>query len=133
MAHEHKPQTEWNDHKVEVVIGRLLQIGVLLAATVVLIGGAWYLITKSGQPVTYHKFHEEIAGLRSITGVINGIKHGSSEAVMQAGILLLIATPIARVAFSIGAFAREKDMLYVVITLIVLSVLLYSLLGSGSS
>jgi uncharacterized membrane protein len=46
-------------------------------------------------------------------------------------LLLLIATPIARVAFAAFAFALEKDYMYVIITLIVLAVLLYSLLGSA--
>jgi len=42
------------------------------------------------------------------------------------GLLLLIATPIARVAFSIVGFALERDRMYVVFTLIVLAILLYS-------
>jgi len=46
-------------------------------------------------------------------------------------LLLLIATPIARVAFSVVGFAIERDRLYVIFTLIVLAVLLYSFLGSG--
>ncbi len=50
---------------------------------------------------------------------------------IQLGLLLLIATPIARVAFSVVGFAIERDRMYVVFTLIVLAILLYSLLGSG--
>jgi uncharacterized membrane protein len=46
-------------------------------------------------------------------------------------LLFLIATPIVRVAFSIVGFAMERDRMYVVFTLIVLAILLYSLLGSG--
>jgi uncharacterized membrane protein len=49
---------------------------------------------------------------------------------MQLGLLLLIATPIARVMFSAVAFAMERDRMYVGFTLIVLAVLLYSLFGS---
>ena len=55
--------------------------------------------------------------------------HG--QAIIQFGLLLLIATPVARVAFSAVAFASRGDYMYVVITLIVLAVLLYSLFGSG--
>jgi uncharacterized membrane protein len=50
---------------------------------------------------------------------------------MQLGLLLLIATPIARVAFSAVAFAIEGDKMYVLFTLIVFGVLLYSLFGSS--
>jgi uncharacterized membrane protein len=49
---------------------------------------------------------------------------------MQLGLLLLVATPIARVVFSAFGFWRERDYRYVFITLIVLGVLLYSLLKS---
>jgi len=50
--------------------------------------------------------------------------------VIQLGLLLLIATPVVRVAFSIFGFAKERDNAYAVFTLIEFSVLLYSLLGS---
>jgi uncharacterized membrane protein len=55
---------------------------------------------------------------------------GQSRSIMQLGLLLLIATPIARVIFSVFAFAIEGDRMYVIFTLIVLTVLLYSLFGS---
>jgi uncharacterized membrane protein len=47
---------------------------------------------------------------------------------VQFGLLLLIATPVARVAFSVFAFAMEKDFLYVGISALVLCVLLVSIL-----
>ena len=59
-----------------------------------------------------------------------GALHLSGGAIIQLGLLILIATPVARVAFSAVAFAIERDYLYVWITLFVLAVLLYSLLGS---
>jgi uncharacterized membrane protein len=57
--------------------------------------------------------------------------NGRGRGLIQLGLLFLIATPIARVAFSIVGFAIERDRMYVVFTLIVLAILLYSLLGSG--
>lgn len=54
-----------------------------------------------------------------------------SRGIIQFGVLLLIATPIIRVTFSVLAFARQRDRVYVVVTLIVLVVLLYSLTGGG--
>jgi uncharacterized membrane protein len=50
---------------------------------------------------------------------------------IQLGLLLLIATPIVRVALSIVGFTIERDYLYVGFTAVVLVILLYSLLGSG--
>jgi len=68
----------------------------------------------------------------SISGVIQSVINGRGRGLIQLGLLLLIATPIARVAFSVVGFAIERDRLYVGFTLIVLAVLLYSLLGSSA-
>ena len=46
---------------------------------------------------------------------------------IQLGVLLLIATPVARVVFSAWAFARQRDWTYVLVTLFVLAVLLFGL------
>jgi uncharacterized membrane protein len=62
---------------------------------------------------------------------LHSIIHERGRSLIQLGLLLLIATPIARVVFSIVGFAIERDRMYVAFTLIVLAVLLYSLLGSG--
>ncbi len=58
--------------------------------------------------------------------VATQIRHGRSQAIVMLGLLMLIATPVARVAFSIVAFALERDRLYVTITLVVLSLLIVS-------
>jgi uncharacterized membrane protein len=63
--------------------------------------------------------------------VIQSVRNGRGRGWIQLGLLLLIATPIARVVFSVAGFILERDRLYVTFTLIVLAVLLYSLLGSG--
>jgi uncharacterized membrane protein len=51
----------------------------------------------------------------------------SGRGVIQLGLLLLVATPVARVACSVVGFLRERDYVYVALTLIVLVVLIYSL------
>jgi uncharacterized membrane protein len=42
-------------------------------------------------------------------------------------LVLLIATPAARVALTLGAFIIQRDRLYIVTTSIVLALLLYGL------
>jgi uncharacterized membrane protein len=121
----------WDDHRMEVVVGQLLRYGVILSATVVLSGACIYLIRHAKEVADYHVFRGEPTEFRTIPGVINGVIHGRGRGFIQLGLLLLIATPIVRVAFSIAGFALERDRLYVLFTLIVLLVLLYSLLGSG--
>ena len=119
-----------NDQKMEVDIGHLLRTGVLIAAMVVFVGGVLYLNQNRGPRPDYATFHGVAAGLRSPAGVIRQLPTGDSNAIIQLGLLLLIATPIARVAFAAFGFSAEKDWLYVVISLIVLAVLTYSLLAS---
>jgi len=120
-------QSGWTDTQVETIMGRLLQIGVVLAATVVLIGGIIFLIRHGDEKVDLSQFHSEPAQFRSPGGIIEATTSLSARGIIQLGLLLLVATPIARVVFSVYAFQRQKDRLYIVFTLIVLTVLIFSL------
>jgi len=60
-----------------------------------------------------------------VRAIIHEMGPANCRAIIQFGLLLLIATPIARVAFSLVGFALERDRSYVVITSIVLAVLIY--------
>ncbi len=121
------PQRGLSEQSVEQIIGNLLRIGVLLAAAVVAIGGVIYLVRHGSQPVRYHEFQGEPDDLRNPVGVVRDAFSLQGRGMIALGLLLLVATPVARVIFSIFAFASERDWAYVVITLIVLAVLLYSL------
>jgi len=127
---EFKPQP-WRDRRMEVILGNLLRTGVMLSAAVVLWGACIYLHRHAREVASYKIFRGEPSDFRTIPGVIQSVRGGHGRGWIQLGLLLLIATPIARVAFSIVGFSIERDRLYVVFTLIVLAILLYSLLGSG--
>jgi uncharacterized membrane protein len=120
-----------DDRRIEIMVGNLLRAGVLLAGLVVVVGAGIYLSRHAMQNANFAVFHGEAAALRSLPAVMRGVFHLHGKSVIQLGLLLLIATPVARVAFSAIAFAIERDYMYVVVTLVVLGVLLYSLLGSG--
>jgi len=123
----------WTDKTIEEIVGTLLRVGVSLSAFVVAIGGAIYLARHGREPANYRVFHGEPSDLRSLSGIVRDAFHLRGRGIIQLGLLLLIATPVARVAFSIWGFAEEHDRLYMIFTGIVLIVLLYSLLGSGSA
>ncbi len=129
--HSFQPQP-WRDRRIEVVLGNLLRTGVLLSAAVVLCGACIYLVRHSHEPANYRVFRGEPSDLRTIPGVVRSVIKEQGRGLIQLGLLLLIATPIARVVFSVVGFAIERDRMYVAFTLIVLAVLLYSLLGSGT-
>ena len=120
-----------DDHRIEVMIGNLLRTGVLISATVVLLGGSIYLSRYGMQRTDFHTFRGEATALRTVPAIVKGAAHLHGKSIIQLGLLLLIATPIARVAFSVIGFVIERDYLYLALTLVVLTVLLYSLLGSG--
>jgi uncharacterized membrane protein len=109
------------------MIANLLRAGVLLSATVVLTGGVWLLLERGGARVDYHQFRPPAADLRSPVRVSEGLAHPNPQDLIQFGLLLLIATPVARVLLSLVAFIAERDRMYVLMTLIVLTVLAYSL------
>jgi uncharacterized membrane protein len=119
-----------NDERVEALIANLLRAGVLISALVVIGGAVPYLATHARAHVSYRTFRGEPDNLKSVPGIIHTAFSGDPLGIMQLGLLLLIATPIARVMFSAVAFAMEGDLMYVGYTLIVLAVLLYSLFGS---
>ena len=121
----------WTDERVDEIIGNLLRSGVILAAAVVLLGGGLYL-TQHGLTVPdYRVFHGEPADLRGVSGIVRDALALDGRGLIQLGLLLLLATPVARVTVSVLAFALQRDRTYVVVTLIVLAILLYSL-GSGA-
>jgi uncharacterized membrane protein len=120
----------WSDERIEIIIGNLLRAGVVLAAGVVLGGGILYVDKYGGQKPQYGVFHGEPTDLRNVSEVFHQAISLHSRGLIQLGLLILIATPVARVAFSVLAFAAERDWLYVVVTLIVLAILLYSLTGT---
>jgi uncharacterized membrane protein len=120
---------EEDQKKVEGFIGNLLRTGVVTAAIIVLVGGVLFLSGHATTGFSYHQFKGEPAQLRSVMGIFHDAVAMHSLGLIQLGILLLIATPISRVVFSVFAFAEERDWMYVSITLVVLALLLYSLLA----
>jgi uncharacterized membrane protein len=117
----------FGDAQMEMVMGLLLRLGVLLAATVVITGGVMYLADHSGARADYAKFVAKPIAVRHPAELVRP----DATAVLDLGILLLIATPICRVAFAVAAFTVERDWLYVGISVTVLTVLLWGMLRGG--
>ncbi len=109
-------------------IGWILQGGVLISALVIIIGllllptqpGGFSLERLLKFPQTLPEVGASLLALRP-------------QGIIALGLLLLIATPVLRVAVSVVTFAIEKDRKYVVITLIVLAILVFSIFYLGST
>jgi uncharacterized membrane protein len=116
-----------DDRRLEIIIGNLLRVGVLAAAALVFAGGVAYLAAHHHDHTSFHSFTPDGPSLRSVQGIVASAAHLNSLGLMQLGLLLLIATPVARVIMAVFGFALERDWLYVAVSIIVLAVLLASL------
>ena len=124
-----QPKAGWTDQQVEAIVASLLRAGVVLAAMVVALGGTIFLMRHGREFPQYAAFLGEPPELRTISGIVVRAASFHGRNIIQLGLLILIATPVVRVGFSVAAFALERDRLYVGITLLVLAVLLFSLAG----
>ena len=116
-----------DDSHLENIIGQLLRAGVLLSAAVVTVGGILYLVQFHAARTNFHDFVAGGPRLRTVQGILLSAAHLDSLGLMQLGLVLLILTPVARVAMAVLGFTLEKDRLYTVVSLIVLAVLVFSL------
>lgn len=119
-----------DDRSFAVWLGRVLRAGVIAAAIIVVAGGTVYLSKHGTSLPHYRVFRGEPADLRSIRGVLTDAADGSGRGLIQLGLLILIGTPIVRVLCSVAGFARERDWIYVAITIVVLGLLAYSLFAA---
>ena len=115
------------DKDIQLILGTLLRVGVISSMIVVFAGGLIYLFSNHSYLIDYAKFDRDKSGLSSIAAIFSGLMTMDGASIIQFGTLLLIFTPIARVVFSIFSFLIERDYLYVLIGLMVLSIILYSL------
>ena len=115
------------DKTIEKIMGNLLRYGVLISALVVMTGGIVYVFQHGFDIANYRKFVSEPKRLRDFSLILDGVIHGRGRSIIQFGVFVLIATPIARIVFSIIGYLLEKDYLYLVLTMIVLMIILLNL------
>jgi uncharacterized membrane protein len=106
----------------------LLRIGVIASAVIVALAGIVFVGQHHADSVSYSTFQMERSGLRTISGIFHSALSLRADAFIQLGLLLLIATPVARVALAAIGFYLENDRIYVAVSLIVLSILLFSII-----
>jgi uncharacterized membrane protein len=124
-----KAEQEIQDRKIELILGNLLRVGVITSASVVMLGAIIFIYKHGSEIPHYFRFYEQDFNLLSVKQMFEGVLSLHGFSIMQLGIFLLVATPVLRVIFSVVAFIYERDLMYVIFTIIVLSVLLYSLFG----
>jgi uncharacterized membrane protein len=130
---EHTPfrgQGAFKDADMQAIIGWILRIGVILSMGIVFIGGVLFVYRHGHSTPDYSTFKKGVPSFfNNIDGIVTGVFNFKAQAIIQAGIVLLIATPVIRVAFSAIGFIIEKDYLYTFITLLVLLIIIISMLS----
>ncbi len=114
------------DQLLEVAMGRMLRIGVTVAAAIVLIGGVLYLSQAGIAMPEYQHYHFVSTPYEHISTILAGVLRLDSKSIIQFGILLLIATPMCRVLLGLVGFSIMKDRLFAAVSAVVLIVLLLS-------
>ena len=117
--------------RMELVISNLLRAGVAISLVLIVIGT---IVTFARHP-EFLKSREELPGLvhpeavsiKSPGAIATGLRELSGQAIVTLGLLVLIATPMMRVAVSVVAFFLEGDRIYTLITLGVFCLLMLSL------
>jgi uncharacterized membrane protein len=115
---------------VHTAIVTVLRVGVVLSIAIMLVGMAVAYVHHPEQftssaalvALTSPKAHFQ----NTLPDVISGVRRGSGHAIVMAGLLVLIATPVARVALSVVVFVKVRDRIYAAITSVVLLILLIS-------
>ena len=118
---------------MNVIIGRVLRYGVLMSAAVTIVGTFGLLLSHGSLDtssfVNYNPGAIPHDGIDvSLSGLASGLASFAPFSWIELGVIFLIATPVSRVLISVFLFAAEKDRLYVVITAVVLTLLLFSML-----
>ncbi len=119
---------------MELWISHVLRVGVLVAAFIVVVGGAIFLIggPASGDPTSLHQLlNNDYANRTSIGSILHGVAGGNGTAIVDLGLLVLILTPVLRVAMTVLLFLLQKDWVFVLVTTIVLAILLFGLTGQS--
>jgi uncharacterized membrane protein len=129
--YKQRSRSGWTDEQVNRIISSLLRFGLILSAVLVIFGAAIYLARHGSEFISYSVFRGEPPNYRSLPGIVKEAVEFHGRGFILAGLILLMATPVARVAFSVLAFLRQRDFIYVTATLIVLFILLFSLVLGG--
>lgn len=119
-------------HPMELRISWVLRVGVTLAGAIVLLGLVWYFVQPPaggrGSLATLQDRHAAEIEV-SWTSIVDGIRHGDPLRIIELGLIVLILTPMTRVALMLVLFLMDRDRIFSLVTAIVLAVLLLGFLG----
>ncbi len=117
---------KFKDADMPLLIGRVLRAGVVISMSIVFVGGAVYLYRHGHSVADYREFKGVPRFVQYNLRLFREAFNLKGQAIIQIGIILLIATPVLRIIFSAIGFVLEKDYLYVGISILVLFIIFMS-------
>lgn len=109
-------------------MGLVLRVGVVAAAALVAAGGVAYLVEHAGAAARYHTFGAAQT-FSTPAAIVRSALAFDPIGIIALGLVVLVLTPVARMLFALGAFAIQRDRVYVTFSVIVLIVLSIGLTG----
>ncbi len=117
-------------HRVEILISNLLRLGVIVSLSLICIGTTISFMHHpeyvTSSSALSHLTEPSTAVPHTQRDIISGLRQGRGQAIVMLGLIVLIATPVMRVAISVLAFIYQRDRIYTLITLIVFGLLMLS-------
>jgi len=117
------------DTDIQSIIGHVLRWGTMVSIGVVFFGGIFFIYRHGHSIPDYKTFKGIPVFLQRSAALVAAALNFKGQAIIQLGVILLIATPILRVVFSTIGFALEKDYLYVAISLLGLLIISSSMMS----
>lgn len=115
---------------MEIVVSAVLQAGVIVSSVIILSGITLFFIHAHQAPALQNSYRRYSSANYSFPHTLAALKSsvfaGSGSGLIELGVLLLILTPVLRVATSILLFRRQRDRPMTLVTLFVLVVLIGS-------
>jgi uncharacterized membrane protein len=127
-------QSDARVRRLELAISYALRAGVLCSLALIVAGLA-LTVAQTPESSMHGSIQDALdSGKAPFTTwgeVIHSLRSGDGQALVMLGVLVLISTPVTRVAVSIGLFALQKDNVFVAITAVVFGLLILSFLLGG--
>jgi uncharacterized membrane protein len=120
---------------MNALISGLLRYGVILSAVIIAVGAVLLLLRNGTQDISllvvYNPNQLPHGNFDpSIGHMLAGLGTFDPQSIVEFGVLVLLATPAARVFLSVLLFSAEGDRTYACITAVVLALLLFSMLAT---
>jgi len=129
MNYELNKMKKFKDTDMQLLLSQVLRAGTVISISIVFLGGIIYMFRHGHAVPDYRVFKGNPDFVQHASGIFYGITHIKGQAIIQLGIILLIATPILRVIFSAIGFVLERDYMYLGISLAVLGIIFISMLS----